>query len=318
MKYRDTALDAVIKAARVCMAVQDQLIDVANKADRSPVTVADFAAQAIVSELLHEAFPDIPLIGEEDAQTLRETEDICTKVVSVVQQVLPHLKRDEILAAIDRGTYQGGAKGIHWTLDPIDGTKGFLRREQYAVALALIKDGEVIFGVLACPNMPHDLADPSQGTGSLFYAAKESQTFFRPLFGNKDTVVSVKEKPFRFCESVEKSHSSHSLSAQIARAAGIKEAPIRMDSQAKYALVAQGQAAIYMRMPTRADYVEKIWDHAAGWIVITRAGGVVTDIDGKELDFSCGRRLENNRGILATCGQNVHEKLLSIISQLST
>ena len=58
------------------------------------------------------------------------------------------------MAAIDRGNYKGAAHGRHWTLDPIDGTKGFLRGEQYAVCLALIEDGEVVLGVLGCPHLP--------------------------------------------------------------------------------------------------------------------------------------------------------------------
>ena len=50
---------------------------------------------------------------------------------------------DGILAAIDRGQHAGGAAGRFWTLDPIDGTKGFLRGGQYAIALALLEGGHV-------------------------------------------------------------------------------------------------------------------------------------------------------------------------------
>ena len=316
MKYKDVALDAVIKAARVCMVVQSQLITAANKSDRSPVTVADFAAQAIVSQLLWESFPDIPLIGEEDASLLRENPSLCAKVVSSVHQILPELSEQQICDAIDRGTYEGSSKGLHWTLDPIDGTKGFLRKQQYAVALALIEDGEVVFGALVCPNMAHNLDDSDSDVGSVFYAIKGKGALFSTLTATGEKPIAVQAEPFRFCESVEKSHSSHSLSAQIAQKMGIVAEPIRMDSQAKYALVAQGQAAIYMRLPTRVAYVEKVWDHAAGCIVITEAGGQVTDIYGKELDFSCGRFLERNRGVLASCGGSVHQKLLSTIAEL--
>ncbi len=76
-----------------------------------------------------------------------------------------------------------------------------------------------------------------------------------------------------------------------------------MDSQAKYAVVARGEADIYMRLPTRADYEEKIWDHAAGVLILLEAGGAVSDIDGVDLDFTRGRTLSANRGILATNGR---------------
>ena len=62
-----------------------------------------------------------------------------------------------------------------------------------------------------------------------------------------------------FCESVEAAHSSHSDSAQIASLLNMTKPPIRMDSQCKYCSVARGDADIYLRLPTRADYEENIW-----------------------------------------------------------
>jgi 3'(2'), 5'-bisphosphate nucleotidase len=62
--------------------------------------------------------------------------------------------------------------------------------------------------------------------------------------------------------------------------------------------------------PRRPDYREKIWDQAAGSIVITEAGGRITDLDGQPLDFSQGRTLAANRGILATNG-HLHDALLA-------
>ncbi len=76
-----------------------------------------------------------------------------------------------------------------------------------------------------------------------------------------------------FCESVESGHSSHDDAAKIAERLGVTKPPFRIDSQCKYAAVARGDASIYLRLPTRADYEEKIWDHAAGWVVIREAGG---------------------------------------------
>ena len=76
-----------------------------------------------------------------------------------------------------------------------------------------------------------------------------------------------------------------------------------MDSQAKYAVVARGEADIYLRLPTRADYREKIWDHAAGHLIVAEAGGVVTDIAGRPLEFHHGRELTANRGVIVTNGR---------------
>ena len=114
---RQVAIEAVIAASRVCQEVQARLVagTTLEKGDKSPVTVADFAAQAIVSHMLGEAFPAVPLVGEEDAEALREGKHsgLKDRVVASVQAVLPELSEDAVLAAIDRGTYD--YREGHWT-----------------------------------------------------------------------------------------------------------------------------------------------------------------------------------------------------------
>jgi 3'(2'), 5'-bisphosphate nucleotidase len=314
------AIDAVVRASRLCRSVRETLVSAETEAkkDKSPVTVADYGAQALVSAALSEAFPDDPLVGEEDAVSLRadDNAELRAKVTAAVARVAPELTETRILEAIDRGSHAGGARGRHWTLDPIDGTKGFLRNEQYAVALALIEDGEVVLGVLGCPNLPGDPANPDGPLGSLFVAVKDEGAVQRPLAGGEERPIRVTDiaSPARasFCESVESGHSSHGAAAEIARALGVTEPPIRMDSQAKYAAVARGDASIYLRLPTRVGYEEKIWDHAAGAIVIQEAGGEVTDTTGKPLDFSLGRTLAGNVGVVAT-NALLHEGVVAAV-----
>ncbi len=118
----------------------------------------------------------------------------------------------------------------------------------------------------------------------------------------------------RFCESVESGHSDQGQSARIAADLEIAEAPIRVDSQAKYAIVAQGEAQIYLRLPTSKTYREKIWDHAAGMIVVEEAGGRVTDVRGRPLDFGRGRTLDGNSGVIVTNGP-IHDAVLKAVAQ---
>ena len=117
-------------------------------------------------------------------------------------------------------------------------------------------------------------------------------------------------------ESREKAHSDQSLSARAADRLGISAAPVRIDSQCKYAVVARGDASLYLRLPTRPGYVERIWDHAAGALVVTEAGGRVTDVDGRPLDFSRGRGLEGNRGVVASAGAWHDEALAAVQAEL--
>ncbi len=317
---RATAIAAVLKASKLCTTVQGNLVSDESmaKKDKSPVTVADFGAQAVVSQALADIFPNDPLVGEEDAAELRDPEnvDLTAKVVANVQQVEPNFDEKAILDAIDRGTYEGGATGRHWTLDPIDGTKGFLRLDQYAVALALIENGEVILGILGCPNLPHDAQNPDGPKGILFIAEKGCGAFKRTIDSPEETPVHVTDitdtAQASFCESVESGHSNQSDSARVAELLNIAVPPYRIDSQCKYGAVARGDASIYLRLPTRKGYEEKIWDHAAGVIVITEAGGRVTDTRGKDLDFSIGRTLRDNLGVIVTNG-HLHDETLKAV-----
>ena len=122
------------------------------------------------------------------------------------------------------------------------------------------------------------------------------------------------ERAIRTCESVESAHTSHDASSRIVEIFAAHEA-VRLDSQTKYAVVASGAADAYLRLPTRPGYVERIWDHAAGSLVATEAGAVVTDITGRPLDFSKGRGLEDNRGIVCATPA-VHERIIGRISEI--
>ena len=306
---RRVALEAVIKACKLCSAVQAAHLagGVIDKEDKSPVTVADFGAQAVVSDHLAAAFPHDPLVGEEDSALLRQPENARLKeaVLQQVRMITPQLNGKGILAAIDRGNAEGGSKGRFWTLDPIDGTKGFLRGDQYAVALALIENGQVRLGVLGCPSLP--LAGLQGPIGSVFAAVRGAGSFLRGIEAEEEKSIAVADttdpSEALFCESFESSHSSHDDMAEIVKRLGAKRPPLRMDSQAKYGILARGDGTVYLRLPTKKSYVEKIWDHAAGCILVEEAGGTVTDLTGKPLDFSQGKTLVKNKGVLATNGK---------------
>lgn len=321
------AIAAVRQAAKVTQAVQRNLVtaQTLTKKDRSPVTVADFASQAVVCRSLVQALSQAAVVGEEDAAALREADHaaVRARVVEQVRQVVPDANETAVLHWIDLGGAAADPTKRYWTLDPIDGTKGFLRGEQYAIALALIDRGEVVLGVLACPNLPRNplprKVDQPQAKGLLMAAVRGQGTVLLPLDGEglndvervrADGDVALSQA--RFCESVESGHSDQDQSARIAAQLGITREPVRMDSQAKYATVARGEASIYLRLPTSTDYRENIWDHAAGKLVVEEAGGTVTDIDGRPLDFAQGKKLRANRGIVAT--QSVeHGKVIAAV-----
>ena len=319
---RQVAVEAVLKACRLCQAVRAALVseETMPKKDQSPVTVADFGAQAVICLDLLSVFPDDSIAAEEDATFLRTSRGagFRSKVAQHVRAVVPGLTDEQILAAIDRGTWEGGPAGRHWTIDPIDGTIGFLRGDQYAVALALIEDGEVVLGILGCPNLFVDPSHPGGPKGCLFSAVKGQGATMQRIDDPTERRITVTEitdpTVASFCESVEDSHSSHRHAARVASILGMTAPPLRIDSQCKYAVLARGDVSAYLRLPTQAGYEEKIWDHAAGWIVVKEAGGEVSDVRGQPLDFSLGRTLRRNRGVVATNGK-LHPQIIAAVQQ---
>lgn len=316
-------LAAVRLAAQVCQKVQRQItLDKLDKQDKSPVTIADFASQAVVCRALAAAFPQDVVVGEEDSAELKTPENagFLDRVCAELAAIGISGSTDEVCGWIDRGAGHGDRR--FWTLDPIDGTKGFLRGEQYAISLALIIEGQITVAILGCPNLPLKPNQPEQ-PGSLFFAVRGAGAYVLPIEGGSldpklarrvNVARSSQWQDARLCESVESGHSSHSRSEQIAQSLGIIQPPVRLDSQAKYAVVARGEADIYLRLPTKRDYREKIWDHAGGVLVVEEAGGRVTDVTGKPLDFTHGRELTMNSGVVVSNGR-LHDGLIDALRQ---
>lgn len=337
---------AVARAAILTKAVfHEKAKGTVSKDDKSPVTIGDFGAQALIIAAIKHNFPSDEVVGEEEASSLRQEKDLSSKIWNLVKDVKlndpesdallggPLKTEDEMLDAIDLGNSAGGNKGRIWALDPIDGTKGFLRGGQYAVCLALMVDGDVKVGVLGCPNLPVDdatlltedigsAATDAEGQGVLFAAVQGEGATSQPLTRNAVTkgqpihvskISNVSEAVM--CESVEPGHSSKGDNALIAEKLGITGKPVQMDSQAKYGSVARGAGDLYLRLPVRKDYIEKIWDHAAGDLIVREAGGQVTDITGHRLNFSLGRTLTENKGVVASPA-NVHAEVLKAVQEV--
>ena len=329
-KELDIALLAVQRATLLTKSVySSHTKGTLSKSDSSPVTIGDFGAQALIISSILSAFPDDEIVGEEDADDLRKDSSLRDLVWDLVQAARlndtaaeekiggPIKSVEDMLTAIDSGRSQGGRKGRVWALDPIDGTKGFLRGGQYAVCLGLLVDGVPTVGVIGCPNLPVDDkapldssigadADSNEGKGVLFAAVRGEGATSRPLgLGalNEGNIIKMKDvediSQATFCESVEAGHSSHGDNAAIAQKLGITKESVRMDSQAKYGSIARGAGDLYLRLPVSATYQEKIWDHAAGVVIVEEAGGQVSDAWGKPLDFGIGRTLKDNKGVVA-------------------
>ena len=304
------ALSAVRAGAQLARQIQQDHAGRAElKADLSPVTVADYAAQALIASQLRQAFPEDRLVAEEGSEVLRRPEqrETLNAVRGWLEPVRGPLDDDQVCAWIDLGNGEPGER--FWVLDPVDGTKGFLRGEQYAVALALIERGVVVLGTLACPNLALDGTPDREGEGCAALALRGKGAWIEPLQGGarRPLRVSAREEPAeaRVLRSVESGHTDPAGMQALMSDLGIAAPSVLMDSQAKYVSLAAGTGDLIFRLisPDRPDYREWIWDQAAGSLLVTEAGGRVSDLAGTGLDFSQGRRLERNRGVLASNGR---------------
>lgn len=314
-----TALRALTAACETTARVQAGFDsrEALTKQDRSPVTIADFASQVVISKMVGDVFPDYGMISEETADELLKPENAgqLSSVCELARHHLPEISESEICDTLSRSGK--GKYGLDWTLDPIDGTKGFMRGDQYAVALALLLEGQVIAGFMGCPRY----SVMGGLTPSIFYAAEGEGSWRRSLdTPDPDQPIDVEDTSMlsqaRVIRGIEAAHANLGIVDIMKERLDMQAEDVRMDGQGKYAAVASADATAYLRVP-RADSTRKecIWDHAAGTIIVEEAGGVVTDVEGNALDFTLGDTLAENCGIIATNGA-IHEEVIRTVNAI--
>ncbi len=294
----------------------NEIKNVQTKDDLSPVTLADFGAQILVSHWLCENFAGEPLIAEETLKSLPENNrnNFIERLKEVLSIFLPEITDKKIVDYINLNSSSTSEKS-YWVLDPLDGTKGFLRGDQYAISLGHVDDGVVDLGILACPrlNLSHLFDEQeNQQKGCVFVAKKGEGAWVQISEISKDYIpihVSECREPTtaKLLRSYESRHTDIEKTNLFIEKLGIKEF-VLMDSQAKYGLLACGMGEIILRFPPKDNpgYREKIWDHAGGVVILQEAGGRVTDIFGKSFIYDGNSLLNNSVGVFASNGY-LHE-----------
>lgn len=305
-----TVQRAALVTRKLLEAVDKGILD---KNDSTPVTLGDFAAQALIISALHHVFPDDKFVGEEDSHALRADEGLLNRTWELVstthldgEELYTPSTKEEMLDLIDLG--RGECKTDRtWILDPIDGTATFMNGQQYAVCLALVVDGCQQIGVLGCPNLNlstgrvhEDIVD-RDGYGYQLYAVSGSGAGIRQM-GNgallpgqrierKSAVSNPSELQFVDCGHASSTDSD--LHGQIARR---MEAPWPnvtdvWAAQMRYVALAVGGCNAVIKIPRNTNYRSKLWDHAGGMLIAEEVGLVVTDVDGERINCACGRSL---------------------------
>ncbi|KAI1316814.1 carbohydrate phosphatase [Xylariaceae sp. FL0255] len=324
------AIRAVQSAAKISQSViiSDDKGTV-SKDDLSPVTVADFAIQALLTATIHRAFPDDKFVGEESAGELRANPALLKRV----WELLLTLKSDEakgmcaipesaqsICDMIDMCGYGqpgGPSAGRVWVFDPIDGTKTFVQRQAYAINVALLEGSRQVLSVVGCPTLPmnatapihNETIDPT-GRGSIAFAVKGHGTYIRPL------VDSLGETRIRKIEAHPASLTVADLrpvSCYHMLDSGVDDAHaavmLRLGIKTKgcdflawvlrWVSLGVGLANMTVWVYRKRERTGKIWDHAGAMLLFEELGGKITDIDGKSIDLGVGRKMTANHGFVA-------------------
>lgn len=318
-----TALAAVQQAAALCEIVWSDAKDITlEKDDSSPVTVADYGAQALLCRSLLQHDPNTPIVAEESNESLLQpaNQELKDKVVRYVQRFEPNATPEQVMEWL--GANRNTTHTRFWVMDPIDGTRGFLRGDQYAVALALIDNGAVQIGVLGCPRLNPAIEPTLEGKGAIFVAERGKGAHMATLSKQDWRAIHVSNEfgsSQPWVEGISASTTHHKGHAKLAQHLGLAEST-RVDSQAKYAIVARGQAQLYLRIPSHqhSTYRENIWDHAPGALLVQEAGGVVSNRFGEPLDLYSSPQMKANTGVIASNGVQHHSIISALQEVLST
>ncbi|MCB9453671.1 MAG: 3'(2'),5'-bisphosphate nucleotidase [Anaerolineaceae bacterium] len=302
---------AIRQAVSLCETIQRNHLSSSDKGANDPVTIADYGAQAIICRAISQAYPADGVVAEEQGEQFLTLvpEPLREKVCQLLSDTLGvPVTQSDVVRWLDFG--RGHETWRRWLIDPIDGTKGFLARRHYAIAAGLVQDGQPIGAVVATPGYGDH--------GAVFWAL-DGKTTQQGLNGEAPVQVQVSSRmdsdSLRVVQSVEKAHGGGERMARVLNLLDIDANQVTyLDSMEKYALVAAGEADMYLRLPKGDSvYQHKAWDHAAGAALVLAAGGKVTDMDGSPLDFSAGAILPN-KGMVVTNGA-VHDRVLAAVQQ---
>lgn len=298
------ALKAIRQAALLCENLSSRGLTPQKKGDASPVTVADYAAQIVITDNLATHFPKDGICAEETLAVFRESTPALQEAVRA--ECGPDI---DLEAKLARNSSRGPSLGRVWIIDPIDGTKGFLRKEAYCCVLALMEGTRCVLSVIACPNLQAFSLEPT-----VYWAIAGAGAWSEPLGGGARRKLSVSKigqvSEGFFTEASDSNRASKEAAEKVRTSLGNSKPPLVAEGQVKHVLIASGLASAYVRVPKLGfSGPDAIWDVAPGALLVVEAGGVATDRNGKSLDYSELPYLNHNSGMLLTNGL-IHNSIL--------
>lgn len=314
----DKETEVTVALARKAVSATERIrkkgIEAVTKKDGTPVTQADIVSQAIILAGLRKHFPNDRIAAEEKLTLDGETE-LKARASEMLQELMNAYDAAEHLE--NWVNYRGDPKGSRiWMIDPIDGTKGFKKGLCYAIAIGLYFDGKARFGCMAVPSFPE--IDGTRHETVIAYAGEGIGAFWLKAGGDRPKRLHVSDikriSKLRVVGS--RAHDRGDICGKFVKAAGIGQTG-RMDGQAKYLMLASGQADVYIRSADPVYGVAFPWDHCSGQVILEEAGGKVTDFAGKPLNYDQfpGSPIRDLEGLVAS-NAKCHDEILALIRTL--
>ncbi len=245
-----------------------------------------------------------PFLVEQKVNALKELEEVTAADREandlIVRRLAVEFPDDGILAEESVDTERRLDKSRVWMIDPMDGTKNFIKRDgDFAVQIGLAVNGESVAGVVYQPVRE-----------VLYWAARGSGSWIEAP--DRDTArmsVSDRVAPHEMVLASSRSHRSPRME-RVVSSFGFKDEVRRGSVGVKIGLITEQQADLYMHLSPST----KQWDTCAPEIILTEAGGRLTDLFGEPLQYN-GVRIDNRNGIVATNGA-AHEMVIENLAPL--
>jgi 3'(2'), 5'-bisphosphate nucleotidase len=232
-----------------------------------------------------------PFLVEQKVNALDELEEVTAADREANELIVSYLRKefpdDGILAEESTDNDERLKKDRVWLIDPMDGTKNFIQRDgDFAVQIGLAVNGETIAGVVFQPTRDL-LYRAARGGGAWMEDANR---------GVARMSVSHHTQPADMVLASSRSHRSPRME-RVVSAFGFKDETRRGSVGVKIGLIAEQKADLYLHLSPST----KQWDTSAPEIILTEAGGRLTDLFGQPLRYN-GVRIDNQNGVVATNG----------------
>ena len=286
--------NAVEKAHLLCQNLRMTYLEQLEKSNEC-VTLADFGTQVIINRALHNNFPQHTVVSEENSQDFLKitSADQRKFIVSAVSKILgENITQGEFINWLDYG--QDNISNKSWVIDPIDGTLEFLKSNQYVIGIGELENSIPIFSFLSSFS--------TFGKQPIHYFTWEGKSYKYVSNDEIITELRVSDRPI----STARPYCNNSDFSNLYKIDFI-EADV-FSTLNGYISIASGESDVLISS-NFANTSVKAWDHVGGITLLQNAGGVVSDIDGSELDFSHRHLLSNNTGVILSNGK-FHEELL--------